>query len=92
MKENKKYSTTYYDDIYFALIETYVEITGYVPQPYFRVNQMWLKILNNNLPDDKEKKKALSILYLKCTAKNAEYMINGIDDIRKLREYKVLCE
>lgn len=90
IKQNNSFEVTCYDDIYFALIEFFIEFTGYDLPAHYRTNQLWLVVLNKKLPKDAEMKKALNSLLLKCTKINADKMISNVIDIKNMPEYQFI--
>lgn len=92
MKHNNSFEITYYDDIYFALIQLFVEFTGYELPVYYRSNGLWLRVLCDNLTGDSEMRKAMLSIMLKCTKSTANKEITSIMDIINMSEYQyIIC-
>lgn len=88
---NEQFYPTPYDDIYLALMKTYVEITGYTPPPWFHKNRTWLLLLCSKMKTvDDMKKEALMMLLEKCTSYNAQKVLIDAKDILLMDEYEIL--
>lgn len=87
---NQEMEITYYDDIYYALIETYIDITGYKLRSMFQLNKSWLIMLDRKLICEEAKKKAFIKIFIRSVLRNSGQDINDIEDIKKLDEYKIL--
>ena len=71
----ERFEVTPFDDLYLALMRTYVQVTGYTPPPWFHKNQTWLLILQRKLQGKDEEKQALLSLLYKCTSFSAQYVL-----------------
>lgn len=93
MINHQNLEISFYDDLYYLMIETYVEITGYTPPPYFRMNMAWEKKLVRCLASCDEKKiRAIVSLYLKCTSINGKQIIESMEDLVEMKEYHEIME
>ena len=93
MMSHQNLQISFYDDLYYLMIETYVEITGYTPPPYFRMNLAWEKKLVKCLTGCDEKKiRAMVSLYLKCTSLKGEEIIKTVEDLVGMEEYHEIMD
>lgn len=90
IKHNNSFEITYYDDIYFALIQLFIEVTGYELPVYYRTNGFWLRVLIDNLTGDEDMKKAIISILLKCTKLSADKEILSVLDIKNMPEYRCI--
>lgn len=88
---NQEFEPTFYDDLFFFLVKTYVRVTDHTPPPWFTKNLTWLKILNNELSNyENNYTNALSSLLYKCTSFCADKIIHDATDLIRFPEYEIL--